>query len=256
MRIINFQGIEDDRDSEQIYHQINLFTDSSTDFKFHSSPIRSDDKPSSYDVPNESNESSWITNVTLSNSPKIQYGESFPMPKLEPVSSSTFSKIISFGENKSDASQLEERYTQVGHVNNIVKLQQEALCSGSTTDANCYENDKLALNKKNHLTNTDTGNIIGVKRLSSCTSTISRTSSSFAHDHVVAERQRREKLNQRFIALSALVPSLKKVLHDSLHLYILHSMLPNLSRYCQILLLMSMAIFVCRWTKLLCLQVL
>lgn len=30
-------------------------------------------------------------------------------------------------------------------------------------------------------------------------------------DHVIAERKRREKLNQRFIALSALVPGLKKV---------------------------------------------
>jgi hypothetical protein len=34
---------------------------------------------------------------------------------------------------------------------------------------------------------------------------------SQAHDHIVAERKRREKLSQRFIALSALVPNLKKV---------------------------------------------
>lgn len=34
---------------------------------------------------------------------------------------------------------------------------------------------------------------------------------SQAHDHIVAERKRREKLSQRFIALSALVPGLKKV---------------------------------------------
>ncbi|GAY38860.1 hypothetical protein CUMW_039940 [Citrus unshiu] len=33
---------------------------------------------------------------------------------------------------------------------------------------------------------------------------------SHAKDHVIAERKRREKLNQRFIALSALVPGLKK----------------------------------------------
>ena len=30
-------------------------------------------------------------------------------------------------------------------------------------------------------------------------------------DHIIAERKRREKLSQRFIALSALVPGLKKV---------------------------------------------
>lgn len=33
-----------------------------------------------------------------------------------------------------------------------------------------------------------------------------------AQDHVIAERKRREKLSQRFIALSAIVPGLKKVL--------------------------------------------
>lgn len=36
-------------------------------------------------------------------------------------------------------------------------------------------------------------------------------STRHAQDHVIAERKRREKLNQRFIALSALLPGLKKV---------------------------------------------
>lgn len=34
---------------------------------------------------------------------------------------------------------------------------------------------------------------------------------SHSQDHIMAERKRREKLSQRFIALSALVPGLKKV---------------------------------------------
>lgn len=34
---------------------------------------------------------------------------------------------------------------------------------------------------------------------------------SQARDHIIAERRRREKLTQRFIALSTLVPGLKKV---------------------------------------------
>lgn len=34
---------------------------------------------------------------------------------------------------------------------------------------------------------------------------------SHAQDHIMAERKRREKLSQRFIALSAIVPGLKKV---------------------------------------------
>ncbi|RVW17905.1 hypothetical protein VitviT2T_010818 [Vitis vinifera] len=38
-----------------------------------------------------------------------------------------------------------------------------------------------------------------------------RRTSSHAQDHIMAERKRREKLSQRFIALSALVPGLKKM---------------------------------------------
>nr|GEY32080.1 transcription factor bHLH18-like [Tanacetum cinerariifolium] len=37
------------------------------------------------------------------------------------------------------------------------------------------------------------------------------TKVSHAQDHILAERKRREKLSQRFIALSALVPGLKKM---------------------------------------------
>lgn len=36
---------------------------------------------------------------------------------------------------------------------------------------------------------------------------------SHAQDHIMAERKRREKLSQRFIALSGIVPGLKKVLY-------------------------------------------
>lgn len=47
----------------------------------------------------------------------------------------------------------------------------------------------------------------GIKRAATVT-----RSPLHAQDHVLAERKRREKLSQRFIALSALVPGLKKVL--------------------------------------------
>lgn len=43
--------------------------------------------------------------------------------------------------------------------------------------------------------------------------TMTRTGTTHhGKDHVIAERKRREKLNQRFIALSAVVPGLRKVL--------------------------------------------
>ena len=46
----------------------------------------------------------------------------------------------------------------------------------------------------------------GAKRISTTTARHSQT-----QDHIIAERKRREKLSQRFIALSAIVPGLKKV---------------------------------------------
>jgi hypothetical protein len=36
--------------------------------------------------------------------------------------------------------------------------------------------------------------------------------SMYAQDHIIAERKRREKINQRFIELSTVIPGLKKVL--------------------------------------------
>lgn len=44
-----------------------------------------------------------------------------------------------------------------------------------------------------------------------CGSPVPRKSVSHAQDHILAERKRREKLTQRFIALSSIVPGLKKM---------------------------------------------
>ncbi|CAM8970207.1 unnamed protein product [Rhodiola kirilowii] len=125
-------------------------------------------------------------------------------PKLEPASSNSFSKIISFGDmssKSSDDSLSEAHYMQVDGLINIVKLGEEAaLCAGSNNNNNTTSGDSCEKN-------------IGVikRPVLSNSSTISKATSSFALDHVVAERKRREKLNQRFIALSALVPNLKKM---------------------------------------------
>ncbi|RCV44500.1 hypothetical protein SETIT_9G378600v2 [Setaria italica] len=37
------------------------------------------------------------------------------------------------------------------------------------------------------------------------------SSAPYAHDHIIAERKRREKINQRFVELSAVIPGLKKM---------------------------------------------
>lgn len=44
------------------------------------------------------------------------------------------------------------------------------------------------------------------------------TRSTYHKEHIIAERKRREKLSQRFIALSAIVPGLKKVCSRSIFL--------------------------------------
>jgi len=49
-----------------------------------------------------------------------------------------------------------------------------------------------------------------------------------ARDHVIAERKRREKLSQRFIALSSILPGLKKVLYN---IYCINIMHMNLCSY-------------------------
>ncbi|KAI8031251.1 Transcription factor bHLH25 [Camellia lanceoleosa] len=66
----------------------------------------------------------------------------------------------------------------------------------------------------------------GVETQRVCTTNTTTTRTPLqAQDHVVAERKRREKLSQRFIALSALVPGLKKVL---LH-YVCTQVLPEVA---------------------------
>ena len=47
-------------------------------------------------------------------------------------------------------------------------------------------------------------------------------SAPYAQDHIIAERKRREKINQRFIELSTVIPGLKKVLIQikSIHLFV------------------------------------
>lgn len=64
------------------------------------------------------------------------------------------------------------------------------------------QNYPTKLNNHNHISNHNNNNM----------SSYSMTKTpAMAKDHILAERKRREKLSQRFIALSAIVPGLKKV---------------------------------------------
>uniref|UniRef100_A0A5B7B0L0 BHLH domain-containing protein n=2 Tax=Davidia involucrata TaxID=16924 RepID=A0A5B7B0L0_DAVIN len=79
----------------------------------------------------------------------------------------------------------------------IVKPKEEVVSCKSTTTLPC---DILG-SQENYVFKAGQG----AKRIST------NTRPSQAQDHIIAERKRREKLSQRFIALSAIVPGLKKM---------------------------------------------
>jgi len=54
----------------------------------------------------------------------------------------------------------------------------------------------------------------------------SSSSAPYSQDHIIAERKRREKINQRFIELSTVIPGLKKV--QLIHVKSLNVFLVNL----------------------------
>ncbi|KAF7809978.1 transcription factor bHLH18-like [Senna tora] len=95
--------------------------------------------------------------------------------------------LISFGEYNSKSNTTTSS-TSFASSNNIVKLQekhnQNLLDFGSAYHTN---------NNTNYMAATMTRNALQ------------------AQDHVMAERKRREKLNQRFITLSSIIPGLKKM---------------------------------------------
>ncbi|KAG8368571.1 hypothetical protein BUALT_Bualt15G0059300 [Buddleja alternifolia] len=80
-------------------------------------------------------------------------------------------------------------------------VKEESLWSNSPTSTLTFPSDQLIGNQNNYVLKP----CQGAKRIST------NTRLAQAQDHILAERKRREKLSQRFIALSALVPGLKKM---------------------------------------------
>ncbi|KAA8546633.1 hypothetical protein F0562_002628 [Nyssa sinensis] len=111
--------------------------------------------------------------------------------------SSSSSNLIYFGNSDSPAAHSQQFY---GNLNCAGKPKDETVSHGninfsSLTSQGSYENLYDA---------SDFGK--GTKRAHPAT-----RASSQAQDHVMSERKRRERLAQRFIALSALIPNLKKL---------------------------------------------
>ncbi|MED6174457.1 hypothetical protein PIB30_118914 [Stylosanthes scabra] len=128
----------------------------------------------------------------------------FMVPK---ASSSSSSQIISF-EQHSNASSSVASYNNHHHqqlYNNkpsssdhVLKPKIESVCSESFDFAS-------VVSQADYLSGYGDNNAKG-----SAAATATRNPTQ-AQDHVIAERKRREKLSQRFIALSAIVPGLKKM---------------------------------------------
>ncbi|XP_042477416.1 transcription factor bHLH25-like [Macadamia integrifolia] len=114
----------------------------------------------------------------------------------DPEASSPPPNILSFGGSASLTDQSQQLY---GNLIGTVKPKEEAMIF-SSSDVLISQGSYMS---QNHGSKANQG----VKRPlpTSCRPT------SHTQEHVLAERKRREKLSQRFIALSAIVPGLKKM---------------------------------------------
>lgn len=136
-----------------------------------------------------------------------------PMYDMRPSSETSFTiserptkqlKTNSWSSGTNDHISNIQQFSYANYNNQVgtVKPKEEVLSSRSTTplgtdvisSQGSFENQNYVLKSSQ-----------GAKRIS----TNARLSQ--AQDHIMAERKRREKLSQRFIALSALVPGLKKM---------------------------------------------
>ncbi|KAG6604087.1 transcription factor bHLH19-like [Cucurbita moschata] len=120
------------------------------------------------------------------------------------AASSSSSHIISFGNSHSSSPPASNKL--VGNNGNYsnVKPKFEIGCEGnidlsSVIPQGSYENNPNCSPKYDG---------VGMKRGASA---MNYRTALVAQDHVIAERKRREKLSQRFVALSALIPHLKKM---------------------------------------------
>ena len=112
------------------------------------------------------------------------------------ASSSSSSQLLSFGNSNSPLPTDVQNFHE--NLDCTVKPKDEAASHGNMNFASVIS--KSSYGNQNH------GH--GTKRVGT---PITRNPLN-NQDHVIAERKRREKLTQRFIALSAIVPGLKKVL--------------------------------------------
>ncbi|KAI3442351.1 uncharacterized protein J3R85_001295 [Psidium guajava] len=146
---------------------------------------------------------STTTTCSESSSERSWTGHERPVKllKASTCGSSSSSHLVSFSKTASMASNLQQQ-VHGNSQNRSTTPKKEAASQeynmnfGSLSSPGVYPNNQNSGPKSG----------LGIKRAYP----VSRTPSS-AQDHILAERRRREKLSQRFIALSAIVPGLKKM---------------------------------------------
>lgn len=153
------------------------------------------------------------TTTTLSNSSVETSQTSFERPAKQPKTNTTWnscitdhispkpsssSHILSFENSNSMLTNPQDFY---GNHDTSLKLDNEMISQANIhfpplTSKDAFENQNYA----------PKASLQGIKRTYSMT-----RNPTNAQDHIIAERKRREKLSERFIALSAIVPGLKKM---------------------------------------------
>ncbi|XP_016186566.1 transcription factor bHLH18-like isoform X3 [Arachis ipaensis] len=136
---------------------------------------------------------------------------------------SKFLKTSTNSDNNSYYSSLSPNFSSLSSSSSssssITSFQPQILCfdnSNSSLNNNdnttqLYDLDYTTLNTKTKLKEVVNGSSKNQNLVTKSSSNGSKRSPSNAQDHIIAERKRREKISQSFIALAALVPGLKKI---------------------------------------------
>ncbi|KAL2962574.1 hypothetical protein AAZX31_17G151400 [Glycine max] len=179
-------------------HNKRLFNSESTQNSFHKSPHEQ------YSVapPRPTKQNKTVMSTTWSAYNAHHHHHDMVAPK---ASSSSSSKIISFDQHSNASSVISQQlYNNVDAAAKVKKPKIEtgygenldfSAAAAAASQSICDNNSFL-----DHYDNQD-------KKAAASTT----RNPTQAQDHVIAERKRREKLSQRFIALSAIVPGLKKM---------------------------------------------
>ncbi|XP_015961139.1 transcription factor bHLH18 isoform X2 [Arachis duranensis] len=131
---------------------------------------------------------------------------------------SKFLKTSTNTDNNSYYSSLSPNFSSLSS-SSITSFQPQILCfdnSNSSLNNNdnttqLYDLDYTTLNTETKLKEVVNGSSKNQNLVTKSSSKGSKRSPSNAQDHIIAERKRREKISQSFIALAALVPGLKKI---------------------------------------------